>query len=47
LGWTKCWYKGALRNKAFGQIGTPDMRAIKTKLLEMARKYDGAERVAA
>jgi hypothetical protein len=47
LGWTKGWYKGALRDKAFGQVGTPDWRTIKTKLLEMARKYDASERVAA
>lgn len=46
LGWTKGWYKGALRNKAFGQLAddgaTPDLKAIKTKLLELARKYDAA-----
>ncbi len=44
LGWTKGWYKGALRNKVFGQIAsetrTPDWKTIKTKLLEMAKKYD-------
>jgi hypothetical protein len=46
LGWTKGWYKGQLRDKVFGQISdgttTPDWKAIKTKLLELARKYDGA-----
>ena len=46
LGWTKGWYKGALRDKVFGQIAgegtTPDWKAIKTKLLELARKYDAA-----
>ena len=51
LGWTKGWYKGALRNKAFGQLAdetaTPNMKAIKKKLLELARKYDGTVRVAA
>lgn len=41
LGWTKGWYKGALRDKAFGRIGTPEMKTIKGKLLELARKYDG------
>jgi len=50
LGWTKGWYKGALRNKVFGglanETATPDMKAIKTKLLELARKYDAAGRVA-
>jgi hypothetical protein len=44
LGWTRGWYKGQLRDKAFGALagetGTPDLKAIKTKLLEMARKYD-------
>ena len=50
LGWTKGWYKGALAGKVFGLLAgetAPDMKAIKTKLLEMARKYDAAERVAA
>ena len=51
LGWTKGWYKGALRNKVFGQLAsettTPDWKAIKTKLIELARKYDGATRAAA
>jgi len=46
LGWTKGWYKGDLRNKIFGQIDgndqTPDWKAIKTKLLDLARKYDTA-----
>lgn len=46
LGWTKGWYKGALRDKVFGQIAsdaaTPDWKGIKTKLIEMARKYDQA-----
>ena len=44
LGWTRGWYKGALRDKVFGQMAmdgqTPDWKAIKAKLLEMARKYD-------
>jgi hypothetical protein len=51
LGWTKGWYKGALRDKVFGQLanetGTPDLKAIKKKLIELARKYDAAGRVAA
>ena len=51
LGWTKGWYKGALRDKAFGRLAgetaAPDMKAIKTKLLELARKYDTAGRTAA
>jgi len=51
LGWTKGWYKGALRNKVFGGLASetaaPDMKAIKKKLLELARKYDGAGRAAA
>lgn len=46
LGWTKGWYKGALRDKVFGQIASdatrPDWKAIKTKLIELARKYDRA-----
>lgn len=50
LGWTKGWYKGELRNKVFGQIAsesaTPDWKAIKTKLLELARKYDAASQAA-
>jgi hypothetical protein len=51
LGWTKGWYKGEIRNKAFGEIAgdgaKPDWKAIKTKLLDLARKYDDANRVAA
>lgn len=51
LGWTKGWYKGELRNKVFGEIAgdgaKPDWKAIKTKLLELAKKYDAATRVAA
>jgi len=51
LGWTKGWYKGALRDKVYGQLtgenATPDLKAIKTKLIEMARKYDGTSRSAA
>ena len=46
LGWTKGWYKGDLRDKVFGQIADatnkPNWKAIKTKLAEMARKYDRA-----
>lgn len=46
LGWTKGWYKGNLRDKVFGQIASettkPDWKMIKTKLTEMARKYDRA-----
>ena len=46
LGWTKGWYKGDLRDKVFGQIANetrkPDWKMIKTKLTEMARKYDRA-----
>lgn len=44
LGWTKGWYKGVLRNKAFGEITngdqTPDWKTIRTKLLDLAKKYD-------
>lgn len=44
LGWTKGWYKGALRDKRYGELAgyttRPNWKAIKTKLLEMARKYD-------
>jgi len=51
LGWTKGWYKGALRKRVFGglanETAAPDMKAIKTKLLELARKYDAAGRAAA
>lgn len=47
LGWTKGWYKGALRDKVFGRVGTEadarDLKPVKAKLLEMARKYDRAE----
>lgn len=45
LGWTKGWYKGALRDKVYGEIASetkPDWKKIKTKLLELARKYDRA-----
>lgn len=46
LGWTRGWYKGALRDKVFGRLASvdaaPEMKAIKTKLLELARKYDAA-----
>jgi hypothetical protein len=46
LGWTKGWYKGALRNKVFGLLATdgacPDLKAIKKRLAELARKYDRA-----
>ena len=51
LGWTKGWYKGALRDKVFGQLASesssPNLKAIKTKLIELARKYDASGRVAA
>lgn len=42
LGWTKGWYKGELKDKRFGEIGTCDWKAVKAKLIEMARKYDQA-----
>ena len=45
LGWTKGWYKGELRNKTYGEIAgdtKPEWKTIKTKLLELARKYDQA-----
>ncbi len=46
LGWTKGWYKNELRNKTFGEItnttAKPDWKAIKTKLIDLARKYDRA-----
>lgn len=46
LGWTKGWYKGLLRDKVFGEIASdnarPEWKAIKTKLLDLARKYDRA-----
>lgn len=51
LGWTRGWYNGALRDKVFGQLigetETAELKAIKTKFLEMARKYDAADCVAA
>jgi len=51
LGWTKGWYKGTLRDKVFGQLASetiaPNLKAIKAKLLELARKYDASGRVAA
>lgn len=51
LGWTKGWYKGEHRDKVFGQIADdsakPDWKAIKAKLVELARKYDAAGGVAA
>lgn len=45
LGWTRGWYKGANRDKRYGELPGhdgqgPDWKAIKTKLLDMARKYD-------
>ena len=44
LGWTRGWYKGANRDTRYGELrdhdATPDWKAIKAKLLEMARKYD-------
>lgn len=46
LGWTKGWYKGALRDKVFGELAddqaSPDWKTVKAKLLELARKYDRA-----
>ena len=46
LGWTRGWYKGELHDKVFGELaenGTrPDWKAIKTKLLSLARKYDSS-----
>ena len=46
LGWTKGWYKGELRNKRFGELAaegqTCDWKPVKTKLIELARKYDRA-----
>lgn len=47
LGWTTGWYKGADRHKRYGELAaegrpTPDWRAIKAKLWEMAQKYDQA-----
>jgi len=44
LGWTRGWYKGDLRDKTFGALADEatafDLKAIKTKLLDLARKYD-------
>ena len=45
LGWTKGWYKGADREKRYGELRAfdgraADLKAIKAKLLDMARKYD-------
>lgn len=45
LGWTRGWYKGANRDKRYGELRghdgyEPDWKTIKTKLLDMARKYD-------
>jgi hypothetical protein len=46
LGWTKGWYKGTLRDKVYGELANdlakPNWKAIKTKLLELAKKYDAA-----
>jgi hypothetical protein len=46
LGWTKGWYKGELRKKTYGEIAGEgsqrDWKGIKTKLLDLARKYDRA-----
>ena len=46
LGWTKGWYKGALKDKKYGLVAdettTPDFKEIKKKLTEMGRKYDQA-----
>ena len=42
LGWTKGWYKGALRDKVYGEIASetkPELKTIKTKLLDLAHKY--------
>ncbi len=44
LGWTKGWYKGANRDKRYGELRAdgqaPDWNAIKKKLLALASKYD-------
>lgn len=44
LGWTRGWYKGANRDKRYGDLQrdgqAPEWKAIKRKLLEMAAKYD-------
>lgn len=42
LGWTKGWYKGAKKDACYGNLGgtAPTKKEIKTKLVEMARKYD-------
>jgi hypothetical protein len=42
LGWTKGWYKGELKDKRYGEIAGSDWKAIKAKLMELARKYDQA-----
>jgi hypothetical protein len=45
LGWTKGLYKGVLRDKVYGEIAgetKPEWKTIKTKLLDLARKYDRA-----
>lgn len=43
LGWTKGWYKGAMKDKRFGEVTTGiDLKPIKTKLLDLAKKYDTA-----
>jgi len=44
LGWTTGWYKGVDRHKKYGELSNgelaPDLKAIKKKLMEMAKKYD-------
>ncbi|NLS96671.1 MAG: hypothetical protein GXX96_31430 [Planctomycetaceae bacterium] len=46
LGWTKGWYKGALRDKVFGLLASgdacPEVKGIKKRLADLARKYDRA-----
>ena len=46
LDWTRGWYKGELNGKVFGELAAddarPDWKALKTKLLDLARKCDAA-----
>ena len=43
LGWTKGWYKGALKDKRYGEIcDAREWKTIKNKLVQLARKYDQA-----
>lgn len=45
LAWTRGWYKGTRRDACYGNLQTeaaPDLKTVKQKLIELARKYDAA-----